>query len=535
MARQIEPVADHQPHHDQRPSREPARSWYRMALLKEPPFGMKDWLKKALIGSVSVIIAITFIVDGMAAFSGIPIPDGDAAAFYSCIFTFATTYKFTNPFIGLCIKHGWLYPYLTALFPWSKSYQTIGISNLIICMISFVISAVALSLISQKYRLLEVLLCLPIALLVRYQQGRPELVVTGLVAGAAIVLTSPIQRNEYRRVWWGALLGITAAASPSAGVSYAVLTVAVSAIRSPDSKEFLLETLSLGIISVLTLLGATLLFAPVSLEAWLIGIFTQAITDYVIPNRTLNVIPNGTLNVIPNGTLSDFLKYYVFNPGFPALVIYLLLGVAVMYKNIKINSGWRQLLLMASFFVLTVYIFYMAIRMPQRNYNFMLLIPAIVFAGAHLIETAPVAAKWLRYGTIGISGVAAIALIYGNVTMLISLTGVTEPQFEAGMKFLSSRPGIVQTSMAFGVPLAEVIGYKRVKVRSAVNNGLDASYIVLKQANSGKLTPPQIPFFRIMVNRFAQNIPGLLGVKIANTRKDWGYAIYCRGDAIACR
>ena len=193
--------------------------------------------------------------------------------------------------------------------------------------------------------------------------------------------------------------------------------------------------------------------------------------------------------------------------------------------------------MMASFFVLTVYIFYMAIRMPQRNYNFMLLIPAIVFAGAHLIETAPVAAKWLRYSAIGISGVAAIALIYGNVTTLISLTGVTEPEFEAGMKFLSSRPGIVLTSEAFRVPLAEVIGYKRVKFdpRSAVNNGVDASYIVLKQANSGKLTPPQIPFFRIMVNRFAQNRPGLLSVKIANTRKDWGYAIYCRGDASACR
>jgi hypothetical protein len=513
----------------QRPSREPARSWHRTVLLKEPPFGMKDWLKKALIGSVAVIIAITFIVDGMAAFSGIPIADGDAAGFYLCIFTYATTYKFTNPFSGLCIQHGWLYPYLTALFPWSKSYQTIGISNLIICMISFVISAVALILISQKYRLLGVLLCLPIALLVWYQQGRPELVVTGLVAGAAIVLTNPIQRNEYRRVCWGALLGITAAASPSAGVSYAVLTVVVSAIRSPDSKEFLLETLSLGIISVLTLLGATLLFAPVNLEAWLSSIFTQAITYYVIPT--------GTLNVIPSGMLSNFVEYYVFNTGFPVLGIYLLLGVIIMYKNIKINSGWRQLLLMASFFVLTVYIFYMAIRMPQRNYNFMLLIPAIVFAGAHLIETAPVAAKWLRYSAIGISGVAAIALIYGNVTTLISLTGVTEPEFEAGMKFLSSRPGIVLTSTAFRVPLAEIIGYERVKFdpRSAVNNGVDASYIVLKQANSGKLTPPQIPFFRIMVNRFAQNRPGLLSVKIANTRKDWGYAIYCRGDASACR
>lgn len=478
---------------------------------------MKGWREKALIGSVAVIVAITFIIRGTAAFFGIPILDGDATFFSPCIHNLATGVGFTHPFVEvipnnpgkLCIWHGWLYPYLAALLPWSHSYQTIGVSNLVLCIFSLLASAIALFLISKNNRVLATLLCLPIALLVLHQVGRPELVVTGLVASAAIVLTTLSGKNAQRGLW-GALLGITATASPSAGVSYALVTAGVSAIRSRTLKDFLLETSSVAVISILTLLVVTSLFAPISLEVWLNGILTNAKTQYVIREGS-----------------SAFITYYFLNPSFPLLAIYLVLGFLVLQLNIRKVTEWRKSFLLFLFSVLTAYVSYMAIRLPEANYNFMLLIPAILFASAQLIEAEPVAAKWLRYATIGASGVAAIALIYLNLTTLISLTGVTQPEFAAGMKVLAGRPGAVRTDAAFSVPLAEVIGYKHV---NTAGETLDASYIVLKQANSAASTPPHIPGFRIMVNRFIQNAPSLFGIKIANTRRDWSYAIYCRSD-----
>jgi hypothetical protein len=481
---------------------------------------MKGWRENALVGSVAAIVFITFTVQAIAAFFGIPILDGDADFFSPCIFDLATGRGFVHPFVfvipnnpdRLCIWHGWLYPYLTALFSWSDSYQTINVSNMVLCIISFLISAAALFLISKKNRALAALLCLPIALLVLQQVGRPEVVVTGLVGSAAIALTKFVRRNGQITAL-APLLGITAAASPSAGVSYAMLTAALSAIRSPTCKGFFYRTPSIGLISVITLMVSTLAFAPVGLTIWLNGIFTNAITQYVERKDAYSA--------------RLFMTYYGFNPKFPMLVIYLCLGFYIFYITIKNATGWRKSYLITFGFVLTIYIINMAIKLPETDYNFILLIPAIVFATAHFIETESLVARRLRYTAIGISAVAAVSLIYLNLTTLISLAGVTQPEFEAGINFLSRRLGMVETNLTFGVPLAEVVGYERVTVSADAHQ---ASYIVSQQANSGTLMPRQIPGFRIIVNRFNEKPPGLFGIRIANTRKDWSYAIYCRND-----
>jgi hypothetical protein len=486
------------------------------------------WREKALVGAVAAIVFTTFTVQGIAAFFGIPILDGDATYFSPCIVDLATGRGLIHPFVSiipnnpgrLCTWHGWLYPYLTALLPWSHSYQTIIVSNIALCIIFFLISATTLFLILKKSRALAALLCVPITLLVLEQVGRPELVVTGLVASAGIALTRFIRRNGETPVL-AVLLGITATASPSAGASYAMLTTALSALRSRTYKEFFYRTLSAALISVLTVLAFTLFLAPVGLSIWLIGMYNNAVTRYLYINEIYN--------------WGEFMRYYVFNVKFPMLISYLFLGVFVLYIVIKTTTGWRKSFLITLSLGLITYIYKVAIKSPEANYNFALLIPAIVFTSAHLIETEslfPQRPKYtltqrLKYTAISMSGIAAIALMYLNLTTFISLAGVTQPEFEAGMKFLSDRPGIVETSMAFGVPLAEVIGYKRVTVNPDAHQ---ESYIVLQQANSGSLIPRQIPGFRIMVNRFIDKPPSLLGLRVANTRKDWSYAIYCRSD-----
>lgn len=472
--------------------------------------------EKVLIAAVAALIVATFMMHWIAAFSGIPILDGDALYFSPCIYNDAIGIGFTHPFWEvipnnpgkLCIWHGWLYPHLAALLPWSKSYQTIGVSNLVLCVLSFLLSAVAVFLISKKNHVIAVLLCLPITLLVLHQVGRPELVVTGLIASAGIVLATSA-KGITQRVALGALLGITAAASPSAGVCYALVTAELSVIRSRNFKDFLHDTLSQAMISVLMLLVATSLFAPVRLGAWLNGITS-----------------NATTHIILRESSTTLLKYYVFNPGFPLLAIYFIPVAVAIHLSVRKVMGWRKCLLLWLFVAQIAYVFYTAVRIPEANYNFMILIPAVLFADAHFVTTEP-ASKWLRYAIISVSGVAAIALMYTNLTVFSSLTGITQPEFALGMKVLSGQTGLVRTDMAFGVPLAEVIGYKHVSVAPDTR---DASYIVVKQANSSALIPPQIPGYKIMINRFQQDSPRLFGIKIGNTRKDWSYAIFCRSD-----
>lgn len=476
---------------------------------------MTNGFERVICGMAILLVCAAFVVRWHAAFVGIPILDGDATFFSPCIHNLAKGKGFTHPFVEviannplkLCIWHGWLYPYLAALLPWSASYELINVSNLFLGYICFALAMSALYRVSERDWKATTALGLPLALLMLHQVGRPELIVTGLVAGVVLAL-SVSMRDNLRSIIWGILLGLTGTASPSAGVSYAIVTLLVSVLKSSTYKDFLRESISVGAIAFTTLLVVTASFAPVKLSVWLHGIFTNAQTQYISRSGT-----------------SDILKYYILNPSFPFLALYLVVGSLVLYDCWRRASDWKKTACLGLSAAIVVYVYYMAVRLPEANYNFALLVPAILFASAHIIARKTLYSKPMRRASLGLGAFGAVALTYVSMTTLISLEGTTEQRFTSGMKFLQSRTGRVQTAQAFAVPLAEVIGYDRVSINLSSSN---VAYIVAKQANSSASMPARIPGFRVLIDRFDHKPPSFLGFKIANTRRDWSYAIYCR-------
>ena len=457
----------------------------------------------------------------IGAASATPIPDGDAVFFLPCAVDLATGKGLTHPFYAvipdnparLCVWHGWFFPYLTALLPWSRSYATVGISLQLTGLACLGLAVWALLRVGRGTPQLAAVSCLPMTLLIQAQIGRPEPIVTGCAAGIALVVASGWP-SLAKQIAWGALLGIIAVTSPAAGVAYAIVSVMLCVMMA---RSFAAAAIGAGLIataSLAVLLIATVALAPTPLTTWLWGIATNVRVQYV--ERT---------------SAASLIEYYVTSAHFPGLVVYLACLAAAAVAIVSGVSGWRRWGLLVLLLALFAFVYRMALRLPETSYNFLALTPVVVAVSLVLARSRGIMGPCLTGALVLQASVAAAGLAYQDASTLAALRGLGAQAFEQRIRAaLSSRPGVVAADPPLAVVISNALGPTRVQARLGTSIGARVDYLALHQANSAFAQPPSVPGFKLLTNGFGP-APRLLGVKIGHTPKDWSYAIYCRASA----
>ncbi|HEY3569711.1 MAG TPA: hypothetical protein VGP73_17390 [Thermoanaerobaculia bacterium] len=466
------------------------------------------------------LLILSLLAFGVSVF---PIPSGDSHAFVPPALLLKGGGGLRNPISELAreldptgqaryLQYPPLFPWIVAALmarptPSAAFLAIAGLNviNVVLCVLLFARAAGPGRLATAAAALLGIA-----TLLVGEQTGRPEVLATlwVLLAIHAHLALSP------ERSWLpvGAILGLLGATHPVGALLLGLLAVMAHAARLPTGRA----------------LGRSAGTLAVSLAVFA-GIL--AVSPYGL-RETLEGLRRHGGAVAARGSQGTLIPYWITNPGgtlyaLPYLLLIALLAWRAARRELPVRS---PALLAAVLLPLLAVAWRTGVQVPELSYNVLLFAPAVFAANLRLAGGE--AGRWPDRGAALAHGLTGLGYLRQLVLFGLFLTqGIPLAEARGAFRRLPAQARVAVTPSLWVV--AE--DYERMTVFPLAEGpraGQDA--VMVQQSYTGLTSPPPLPGYRMVENRFLPRPGRLLGIKVANTVPGYGYAVY-RPDPEASR
>jgi hypothetical protein len=164
------------------------------------------------------------------------------------------------------------------------------------------------------------------------------------------------------------------------------------------------------------------------------------------------------------------------------------------------------------------------IQIPELSYNVLLFAPAVFAANLYLASRHGKEGGWLRRGTALAQGLTGLGYLRNLVLFGLFLTqGVPLAEARAAVRRLPPRAPLAVTPSLWVVSE----DYDRMTVFPLAEGPRPgAGAVMIQQSYTGLTSPPAIPGYHLVEDRFLPRPGTLLGLRVANTTPGYGYAVY---------
>lgn len=395
--------------------------------------------------------------------------------------------------------HGWLTPYLYDFFLLNGRYELTLLSGIPWIFISLIMAGVIIW--NRTSWLFFVILMTAYAGICFYHLGRPELVAQPFILATAYVLTSN-GSILLKSLSVGVLCAIIALISPI--LSVMACTIAIIYFRLSD--EYI-EKFWQGVVCCITSFVATILVSvaanhDISIISWIDGLLTHG------------------QNISQRANIRQISDFYLTHRYLPLLLLPLLGVLLVLCEHCIVLRDWILIVLTV---FLTALITMTSIKNPLAHYNFVGILPLLMFT---VMKFPPSSTKASTAYTLML-GLFALANTGSLVLRSLEYTSIEETGSVAKYKeFLQSLPH--KSIVAGYTPYALI----------AREEGLSATgYLSINSVASAALShpdyiifPPQsfdgnsLPEGYCFVLKQGQDIPiRFFGFKLASHSRGWDF------------
>jgi hypothetical protein len=351
-----------------------------------------------------------------------------------------------------------------------------------------------------------------VAFLIFTGMGRPEALSTLVVClGIAAVTWLP------RKTWpvcLGSAVGVAAAIHPVHGLFIACLAGMAFMLTASLSRS----------------VGEATLAATVALAAFWVLL---NLSPYPFSKTLRTVARHGALANAIHYPISDLSAFYLKLSPWSGLY---LLGLALVLVWCAIHF-WRRSedritrSARLGALLLTAFAFcFFSIRRPTASYYLIMLSPAFVAGALYLLDVhsggygrrstaLPLTISAAFFGIFSLCLARDVALFVDYRAEGVSFA---EAQKELD-RLVQSTGQVISVSESFWV-LADHFEQIRIVERGTASGDL----MVLQQTQRGSLSPPLIPGYRLLSQRFVSQPPKLFGLPIARTMPGYSFAVFAR-------
>jgi hypothetical protein len=341
--------------------------------------------------------------------------------------------------------------------------------------------------------------------LLGHQMGRPEVLATlWVLLSLHLHLSLPPERS------WaagGVLLGLLGATHPMGGLVLGLLTALSFAARRPTPRALLLAAGALA--ASLATFAILLALSPFGLRETLAGTLRHAEITLAARHAGAALTP-----------------YWISNPGstfyaLPYLLLVAGLGARAVARRISVRS---PALFTALLLPLLAIAWSTGVRTPELTYNLFLFAPAVFAANLALAS-----GRTIHQGAVLLAHGAAAAGYLRTLVLFGFFLAHGVPLEEARDAFRRilpehGRAGVTPSLWVLSEEYERMIAWPAAYVDQLTG----AEVFVAQQNYSGRQTPPELPGFRLVENRFLRRPCEVLGVRLANTVPGYAYAVYRR-------
>lgn len=354
--------------------------------------------------------------------------------------------------------------------------------------------------------------------------GRPESVSCVIVCLGFWVLP---KTNSY--VWslvCGCFLGGVAATTPTSALLLVPLICIYQVFRCEHARQLCVNLAITGAVTVLSIL-------VVIHVAW------------IEPGLWISAMKLHAEKVVWSRTGGSLITYWIKDAAIPLLALTvtvqaacLLLGLHFWLQKpnrVRVKRFHKAVI----FFAATVFIcevWTVVLKCPAMRYN---LLPSLVVLA---VAAVSVSAVCVGRGRSILFALLCISFSPGIIGFVRQFAVWKDAQSHS-LTLREARKCLVQDLNKLNVLNSEVRIHSNLfeLVNSVRDNGPDfkvtfdhetnAKVLVLPQANTGLLVPPEVKGFYLAVNRYDGFLPRLFGVRLANTPGGYNYAVYLRGSS----
>jgi hypothetical protein len=458
-----------------------------------------------VIATLVFLLSAFWLVTAIVAVQGKLLLGGDGQDFASASMFLRNRGLLANPFYDplaenpqhLILWHGWLMPWLQGILSPTATYGSFLLSCVLI---SVAVLAIYSKVLANQQILVRLLMLTTISTVLYYHWGRPELVVSLLIAIFLLV-----RGSVYRSVAIdGILLGLCFCANPTACVSLGLLW-ALDASKERAFRAFLSHTVAAVAAAVGTVFLATTLIAQYDIVDWLRGLIEHA----------------AIIGARDHG--DSYLRYYIAAPEFPGLFLAVIFGVITLIDASQPKTPLR-------IFLCITFGVWMLTRLesPHAVYNAIFMIPLAVYASKDRLDFRS-ASKFFRVVAItsfllsaAIASLATTRQLFLNVDLVafgVSAGDLIDAVDAQDYEFL---PETNSPLVATNLYLSSGSSEQNVEA----GDQFSADRRIVTQAYTGVRGPLERRVGqRVLLDRFHTDRPQFLEIPLGYTRKDWAFAI----------
>jgi hypothetical protein len=454
--------------------------------------------------------------------------DGDAICFVPVSKNIVLSGEWSNEFYrpgkvvhpdkpDLYIWHGWLQPTILAklslLFQSSAgTYTSLRLAGILTSVIGLTFfGAIVSKLTAQQGLAIQLLGGISIVAASTYldYNGRPESIVSGLILGGFFVIQSV--PHSSRPFFIGAISAGIFFSHPIAAILLGPLVLIAVVFPMPDRNSLVRDLAKIGVSFGLCfcLLSAII---PFPFFDWIKGMRLHA------------------ENAVVGNVKHSFIRYWLGSPWNPLLAFASISAIAPCLYHSLSKKDVRPLISSLWIFWFLIF-YYFCIRAPNRNYNFVALLPLLIIASFTIIE--------IHGKMVGNSKISKfMPLIYAlfcftpgvldvsrtSVAYFLSSDGITRGECSEllGTKFQN----MVVSDNVETKGLFELSDRFKVKQVFFAPQSPSERFYVLQQFNSRNSAPPVIEGYHLTWENFARIPPSVMGLPISRLQVGYNFAIY---------
>ena len=453
-----------------------------------------------------LVLAFFWITAILAAFQHKLFLGGDSEIFASSSFLAARLNVVSNPFYDplmdnpdhLLLWHGWFMPWLQSHFLEHANYPAFLYSCLVISLATLGIYTI---LVRRSWSLGLVLI---VSVVLYYQWGRPELVVS-LVVGLYLI---PGVRAARSSICDGMLLAVVFCTSPTAFVTLTLLWMVYHTGLNSLISNLQFWTKAFAVCG-LFVVAATTLVAGINVVDWARGLLEHSA---VISARPFS---------------GSYLHYYLLAPEFPGLALYVAFAfLALASFASKVPFYGQVLLVTLCFWLLSRLI------SPHAVYNIIFLIP-IAFYAFCASNCGACYRKLEENARRGLNAIYLVALVLTSASLLRGAL-LHVDLISKGMSADEMRR-LVFEGHDFGQLQTNSLSILMNLKYGGDVRGRDVTYsrvfdekisFIVPQAFSGRVGPARVECSSCEVrDYFHRDVPTFAKIRVGRTRKDWSFVL----------
>ncbi len=477
---------------------------------------------RTLVSGLSLILTVAAF-ELFFAVHTIPVATGDALYFYTPALYLQHLDQLINPVLNVqgehrFIWHGWLYPVLLAHLSPKANLSGLMIAEDLFATVTLILLLLCLLRTRIRHPALVLIFLLGTTTLIFANNGRPEMLVVLLLCVWQLLRTSPWFTAFWIKLIDGIALGTLFVANPYAALVIGAMYSCYQLTRV-NSLKAIGNSLSAALLALIASGVLTSIFYPYSYGEWIRGL-----------------IQNLTVVVHWKPINESFYRYYIANPQYPLLLIWL----TVLFFAIVLFC-YQQRRKPVAFLISTpllLFLFWFTFfRIPERNYYMVVFAPLCMLFLCYEQQNLSVWPKRLFISALIVASLSVssgllrrnmkntLSYIYGASyesasTSIISLYEKHGRRLGVSGHFITVLFGSDPTPQRLRALIKDIPHLTRPEPSH--------HYYVMGQTSSGKESPPQLKEYDLIIDHFYRGPNKVLGTKIFRTPDAYNYAAWQR-------